>query len=304
MKFRVLRYFVVLAEELHFGRAAQRLAITQPPLSTAIKSLEEELGVLLFQRTKTSVALTPAGTVFLAEARKLLEGADRARVIVKSVDQGMTGRLDIGFNGTLLFRDILRVVERFRNECPGIEVVLREMQSADQFEWLQHGRLDAGFCHGASTVPKLRSVPLKEDRLVLCVPATHPKAGYGIISLSELADEPFLMFEREINPVNHDTLISMFSRAGIYPKIVHYTRNWMTTMAMVSEGWGMAIVPTTLGRMQMKGVRLIPLSGHSEVAHGMLAWNPALITPALEKFLESAGRTIRPLDDRDPVYQD
>ncbi|AHG64112.1 LysR family transcriptional regulator [Advenella mimigardefordensis] len=293
MKFHVLRYFVVLAEELHFGRAAQRLAITQPPLSSAIKALEEELEVLLFQRTKTSVQLTPAGTVFLNEARKLLEGAARAKSIVKSVDQGMSGRLDIGFGGTLLFRDVLTIVDTFTREWPGIEVVLREMQSAEQFEWLRLGRLDAGFCHGSTAPPKLRFMPLKDDQLVLCLSNEHPMARHQLIDLKELANESFVMFERDINPANHDTVISLFSRAGIYPRIVHYTRNWMTTMSMVSEGCGMAIVPSTLGRMRMAGVSLVPFAKFREPALGMLAWNPVLTNPALTKFLESAERTMK-----------
>jgi len=293
MKFSVLRYFTVLAEELHFGRAAAKLAITQPPLSTAIKSLEEELGVALFQRNKTMVQLTPAGAAFLVEARKLLEGAARAKSIAKSVDQGMIGRLDVGFGGTLIFRDMLQIVEQFNRQTPGIEIVLHEMPSGEQFERLARGQLDAGFAHGSAAPPKLKSIALKEDLLVLCLPAGHPKAGEPVVKLQELADEAFLMFERDINPINHDNVISMFSRAGIYPKIVHYTRNWMTTVSMVSEGAGMAIVPSSLARMKMAGVRLIPLAGPATAALGMLVWNPTLMTPALEKFLGSASRTIQ-----------
>ncbi|RDK06513.1 LysR family transcriptional regulator [Cupriavidus lacunae] len=295
MKLNVLKYFVVLAEELHFGRAAQRLAITQPPLSTAIKSLEDELGAALFLRSKTRVQLTPAGAAFLVEARKLLEGVERAVSVVRAIDQGMSGRLDIGFGGTLLFRDILTIIGQFNRELPGIEVMLREMPSAEQFDRLLHGRLDAGFAHGVTPPPELRSMPLKEDDLVLCLSVAHPMAAESVIDLARLEDEPFVMFEREMNPANHDTVIGLFSQASIHPRIVHYTRNWMTTMSMVSEGCGMAIVPCTLGRMRMAGVRLVPLAGPAVPARGMLVWNPALVTPGLERFLESAARTLADL---------
>lgn len=225
MRFRVLKYFTVLAEELHFGRAAAKLAITQPPLSTAIKSLEDELGVLLFQRNKTIVQLTPAGAAFLVEARKLLDGITRAKSVVKSVDSGIVGRLDIGFGGTLIFRDILQIVDQFNQEMPGIEVMLHEMQSSEQFEQLSRGQLNAGFAYGSAPPQKLKSIPLKEDLYVLCMPARHPKSGESAINLRDLADEAFVMFERDVNPVNHDNVISMFSRAGIYPRFTHHARN-------------------------------------------------------------------------------
>jgi DNA-binding transcriptional LysR family regulator len=295
MKLNVLKYFVVLAEELHFGRAAQRLAITQPPLSTAIKSLEDELDAALFQRSKTRVQLTPAGAAFLVEARKLLEGVERAKSVVRSVDQGMSGRLEVGFGGTLLFRDILTIIGQFKRELPSIEVMLREMPSAEQFDCLLHGRLDAGFAHGVTAPPKLKSMPLKEDELVLCLPVAHPLAEEGVIDLRNLADEQFVMFERQMNPANHDAVIGLFSQAGIHPRIVHYTRNWMTTMSMVSEGCGMAIVPSTLSRMRMACVRLVPLAGAAMPARGMLVWNPALVTPGLERFLQSAASTLAAL---------
>lgn len=295
MKLTVLKYFVVLAEELHFGRAAQRLAITQPPLSTAIKALEEELGAALLLRTKTHVKLTPAGAAFVVEARKLLEGVERAKSVVRLVDEGMTGRLEIGFGGTLLFRDILTIIGKFNLELPGIEVMLREMPSAEQFDCLLQGRLDAGFAHGVTAPAKLASIPLKEDGLMLCLPVGHPRAEECVIDLRNLAEESFVMFERQMNPANHDAVIGLFSQAGIHPKIVHYTRNWMTTVSMVSEGCGMAIVPGTLGRMRMAGVRLVPLAGSPMPARGMLVWNPALVTPGLERFLESAERTLAAL---------
>lgn len=292
MRFQVLKYFVVLAEELHFGRAAGKLAITQPPLSTAIKALEEELGVLLFQRSKTSVQLTAAGEAFLLEARNLIVGAERAKSVVKSIDKGMTGRLYVGFGGTLIFRDLLQIVAQFNRQVPDIEIVLHEMPSNEQFKQLTRGQLNAGFAHGPIALPQLKYIPLKADSLAICLPDSHAKAGAKVVRLQDLANDDFIMFERDTNPANHDTVIGMFSRAGIYPRITHYTRNWMTTVSMVSEGAGISIVPSSMARMRMAGVRLIPLAGNPTPAHGMLVWNPAYVNPALKKFINSASQFI------------
>jgi DNA-binding transcriptional LysR family regulator len=292
MKLRLLEYFTMLAEELHFGRAAARLSITQPPLSTAIKSLEADLGVRLFERDKTRVELTPAGAAFLTEARKLLQGVERARTVARSVEAGMVGRLDIGFAATLLFRDILKIVEKFRQESPAIEVAMHEMLSNEQCEQLDRQQLDAGFSHGVARFDSLAAISLKADRYALCVHETHPRAHDASVRLRDLGDEPFVMFERDLNPVNHDTLISMFTAAGVHPKFSYQTRSWLTTVSVVSEGCGMAVVPASLARMRMAAVRFIPLAGPAVAVPGVLAWNPASVTPVLGKFLESAARTL------------
>jgi DNA-binding transcriptional LysR family regulator len=293
MKLQVLKYFTVLAVELHFGRAAAQLSITQPPLSTAIMSLEEELGVLLFERNRARVRLTPAGAAFLVEARKLLEGVARAKSVVKAVHEGMEGRIDVGFGGTLIFRDILKIVDLFKAQMPRVDIVLHEMQTSEQYDRLTRGQLDAGFVHGAATPENLRAITLAEDFFALCVHADHPMAHRKRIHLSEVANEPFIMFERDINPVNHDSVIAMFSQAGIYPKFVHYTRYWVTSVTMVSEGGGIAIVPSSLERMKMADVRFVPIEGEHVPARGMLSWNPSMVSPALEKFLESAEQAIK-----------
>lgn len=292
MRFRLLQYFTVLAEELHFGRAATKLSITQPPLSTAIKRLEQDLGVLLFDRDKTRVRLTPAGAAFLVEARKLLEAEGRARSVARSVDQGMVGRLDIGFAGTLVFRDVLKIVERFKNDMGGVEVALHEMQSREQCERIQRRQLDAGFAHGIAPFHDLQVMQLKPDCYALCVHENHPVARKTSVRLREVADEPFVMFERDINPGNHDTLISMFAAAGIHPRFVYYTRSWTTTATMVSEGCGMALVPASLARMRMANIRIVPLAAAKVPVPGVLAWNPAWVTPMLVKFIDSASRSI------------
>jgi len=293
MKLHFLKYFSVLGEELHFGRAASRLAITQPPLSAAIKSLEDELGSQLLLRNSKNVQLTQAGAAFLVEARQILERVNRAASLVKLIDSGMSGRLDIGMSSALIYRHVPRIVAQFNAEMPGVEIVLHEMAMAEQLEKLMHGQIDAGFANGSTVAPQLSMVALPDDLFVLCLPQGHDKAENSVVSLSEMAGDKFIMFSRETGPSNHDNMIANFSRAGIHPRTVHQARTWLTMMAMVAEGCGVALVPSSMARAKIGGVRLVPLADDAVVAPAMLVWNPDLVAPALAKFLESAIRTLK-----------
>ena len=292
MKLHYLKYFSVLAEELHFGRAAVRLSITQPPLSAAIKALEDELGEQLMLRNTKAVQLTPAGAAFLTEARQILERVTRAASVVKAIGSGMSGRVDVGMSPALIYRDVPRIVEKFHEEMPGVTVELHETPAAELVEHLMQGQLHAGFVVGAAVPPQLKSVALKDDDYALCLPKDHPKANKPRIDLREMADDQFILFSRETGAANHDSVLANFNRAGIHPKTQHHARSWLSMMAMVSQGCGVALVPSSLARAQMSSVKLVPLSQHFIHVPALLVWNPALVTPALEKFLDSAIRTI------------
>jgi DNA-binding transcriptional LysR family regulator len=293
LKLHFLRYFTVLAEELHFGRAAGRLAITQPPLSSAIKALEEELGVQLLLRSSKHVELTPAGAAFLEEARQILERVERAGSVAKAVAKGMRGRLDIGMTGSQLYRELPRVVRDFAVAAPGIEVVLRELSTTEQLEALLHGQLHAGFLNAATVPPQLASLALADDEFVLCLPQDHPRAKQARVQLKDLAEESFVMFSREVSPANYDNVIAIFSRAGIHPRTVHAARQWLTIVAMVAQGLGVSLVPRTLGSSRVAGVKFVPFAGAPVAAPALLVWNPALQNPALASFLQSAAKTAR-----------
>lgn len=292
MKLHFLRYFAVLAEELHFGRAANRLAITQPPLSLAIKALEEELGVQLLLRSSKHVELTPAGSAFLDEARQILDRVTRASSIALAVASGSRGRLDIGMAGSLVYRGVPAIVQRFNADTHGIELILREMSTTEQLQDLLHGQLDAAFLNAFVVPPQLRSLPLVEDEFVLCLPATHPRAGAKAVDLGELSEERFVMFSRDVSPANYDNVIAIFSRAGVHPKTVHAARQWLTIVAMVAEGLGVSLVPRSLARSHVDNVRFVPFTGAPAVAPALLVWNPARMSPALERFIASADTTI------------
>lgn len=298
MKLHFLRYFTVLAEELHFGRAAQRLAITQPPLSSAIKALEEELGVQLLERSSKHVELTPAGAAFLEEARQILEGVARASSVAKAVARGMRGRLEIGMTGSLVYREVPAIVRDFAAAMPGIELVLREMSTVEQLQDLLHGQLHAGFINAATVPPQLDALALAEDDFVACLPEDHLLAGKAKLDLKDLADEQFVMFSREVAPANYDNVIAIFSRAGIHPRTAHAARQWLTIIAMVAHGLGVSVVPGSLARSRVAGVRFLPFGGAPTVSPAVLVWSRSHSSPALASFLESAQRTVRRLRAR------
>lgn len=239
MKTHLLKYFVVLAEELHFGRAAQKLSMTQPPLSTAIRQLEEDINVSLFYRDNKRVRLTPAGNAFLSEAQAILERMERACDIARGAAEGLLGRLDVGFTSSMLYRDLPQVVTAFAEQHPRMEVILHELSTTEQIDGLKRGQLQAGFINikePASVTSGLRCLSLREDQLVCCLPSNHPLAYKDGVNLKQLEDEPFVMFAREVAPTNHDNVISTLHRAGVHPKTRHAARQWLTVVAMVGAG--------------------------------------------------------------------
>lgn len=292
MKLHFLRYFVVLAEELHFGRAANKLAITQPPLSSAIKALEKELEVQLLIRDSKHVELTQAGVAFLDEAQQILERVARASNVAKAVAKGMHGRLEIGVTGSLIYRDVPTIVQQFNIEMPGVDVLLREMSSADQLNELLRGHIHAGFVNASSVPPQLACLSMREDEFVLCLPESHPKARGNKIDLKKLADERFVMFSRDVAPANHDNVIAIFSRAGIQPQIVHAARQWLTIVAMVANGLGVSLVPKSLTRSRVQGVKFMQISGERVLTPALLVWNPAYYLPNLGRFIECAKQVL------------
>ncbi|MBE7369063.1 LysR substrate-binding domain-containing protein [Ramlibacter pallidus] len=288
MKTHLLRYFVVLAEELHFGRAAQRLSITQPPLSSAIKALEDELGVQLLERSSKHVALTPAGAAFLKEARLVLERVASASETARAVAAGKRGRLEVGFTGSMIYREVPRIVAGFSARLPDIEVQLRELSSSEQVEALLHGQLDVGFVNAATVPPPLSALPLADDTLVCCLPAAHRLAAHADVDLRELADEVFVMFARDVAPANHDNVVAVLSRAGVHPRTRHAARQWLSIVALVAAGTGVALVPASLVQAGIAGARLVPIRGAGATAAAVMAWNGERGSPLVAAFVEAA----------------
>ncbi|HTR07437.1 MAG TPA: LysR family transcriptional regulator [Paraburkholderia sp.] len=262
MELKQLRYFVAVAEELHFGRAARRLFISQPALSFDIRKFEEQLGVQLLERTSKAVALTNAGHVLLEEARRLLEQADEVRRIATRSAHGFAGRLRIGFVNSMLYRGLPEAVRRFEADHPAVEVVLREMNTAEQVQALQRLQIELGLAHWGRFPAEVRSEVLFSEPFLCCLPQGHPFARKRRIDLASLAREPFILFPRSVSPHYHDQIIATCVEAGFSPQIRHEARLWQTVVTMVEFGMGIALVPAALAPMGGERAVFRPLASN------------------------------------------
>ncbi|KVK91435.1 LysR family transcriptional regulator [Burkholderia ubonensis] len=259
MELKQLRYFVAVAEELHFGRAAKRLFISQPALSFDIRKFEDALGVQLFARTSKSVALTNAGEVLLGEARRLLlQAAEAERLTVRSAS-GYAGRLRVGFVHSMLYRGLPDAVRRFEADHPGVEIVLSEMNTQAQVQAIQRGQIDLGYAHWGHFPPEVDSTPIYAEPFVCCLPAGHPLARRRQVALAALADEPFILFPRDAAPHYHDLIIAQCVNAGFSPLIRHEARLWQTILSMIEFGMGVALVPRVLQQVKSDRLAFRPL---------------------------------------------
>ena len=289
MELRHLRHFVVLAEELHFGRAAQRLSISQPPLSFSIRRLEEDLGVRLFERSSRQVRLTAAGAAFLVESRRILGQAEDARALVGRIAAGLSGRLQLGFVASMLYRGLPELLARFQREHPGIEVALRELNSGEQVEALRAGRLDAGFIHAPTMPAGLDGIAWLTEPFVCCLPQGHPQAKRRRADLAALAGEPLVLFAREASPEYHDRIVSLCADSGFTPQRRHEVRHWLTVLGFVAAGMGVALVPASLARTGMAGVRFVALGNQRVQSVTRMVWAPQRATPALRSLARLLG---------------
>ncbi|KVD76012.1 LysR family transcriptional regulator [Burkholderia ubonensis] len=259
MELKQLRYFVAVADELHFGRAAKRLFISQPALSFDIRKFEDALGVQLFARTSKSVALTNAGEVLLGEARRLLlQAAEAERLTVRSAS-GYAGRLRVGFVHSMLYRGLPDAVRRFEADHPGVEIVLSEMNTQAQVQAIQRGQIDLGYAHWGHFPPEVDSTPIHAEPFVCCLPAGHPLARRRQVALAALADEPFILFPRDAAPHYHDLIIAQCVNAGFSPLIRHEARLWQTILSTIEFGMGVALVPRVLQQVKSDRLAFRPL---------------------------------------------
>lgn len=259
MEFRHLRYFLVLAEELHFGRAARRLGLSQPPLSLNIQQLEVSVGARLFTRSSKAVALTAAGLAFVPAARALLDQSTQAANLARDVGRGMAGSLTIGFAGTLLYSGLPAILARFQAAHPLLRVVLKEMSSSEQLIELTHDRLDVGFAHTSRVPPELSQILVASQAFVACLPRGHALAQQRTLPLKQLNGEPFAVISRTVSPDYHDRILATCARAGFVPEIRFELQHWLSVVALVSRGMGVALVPQALSLSAMPGALFIPL---------------------------------------------
>ncbi len=295
MDLKQFRYFVAVAEELHFGRAAKRLFISQPALSFDIRKFEDQLGVQLLARTNKSVALTNAGQVLLGEARRLLLQASEAQRITVRSAHGLAGRLRIGFVNSMLYRGMPQAVSRFETDYPGVEIVLKEMNTSEQVHAIQRMQIDMGCAHWGNFPSDVISYADFFGAVSVLPARDHPLARKRRVDLRALAQEPFILFPRTVSPHYHDLIIAQCVGAGFSPLIRHEARLWQTVVTMVGFGMGVALVPYTLRQVQDPRVCFLPLQWRDLVLAGFAVATKRDAEPVADRFVEYLGmRAARP----------
>ena len=283
-----LRYFVAVAEELHFGRAAARLSMAQQPLSRQIRRLEEEVGVKLFERTTRRVALTPAGGVFLEETRKTLDALDRAVEEARRAERGEVGTLRVGYTTTALYGALPEVVRSFRGRFPGVRLELAEMGSAEIEEAILAGGLQAAVLYGPVGGTGVESLVLRDEPMVAVLPEGHPLAGRDAVALRELAGEPFVFCPRRRGPGLYDQIVGFCREAGFSPNVAQEAAQEHTVVGLVASGVGVALGFECMGKMGNPGVVFRPLADAGMSVELCLLWRTDDPSPALRAFVDLA----------------
>jgi DNA-binding transcriptional LysR family regulator len=287
VRYRRLGYFVAVAEELSFTRAAARLHMAQPPLSHQISLLEHELGTALFDRSRRAIRLTSAGAALLPEARRLLADLDETARMVRRVGEGAIGRLSIAFvpsaiNGRL--SDVLRV---FRIRRPDVELVLREMPPDALLRAVQVGRFDLGVLYRPIAGVDLAERVLSRERLLLALPDGHPAADAPEVDLADVRDEPFVLPEQHDVPGLHSAITATFADAGIAPRAAQ-RGVWLvqTVLGLVAAGTGLAVVPSSAEALRRRGVTLRPIHGARHTVDLTAVWHPEPSPGPLDGLLD------------------
>jgi DNA-binding transcriptional LysR family regulator len=260
IELRHLRYFVAVAEELHFGRAAQRLHMAQPPLSQQIRRLEAIVGSPLLERTSRSVALTPAGAALLARARRLLAEARESVDEAARIGRGEQGTLDVGFVSSAITLGVPERIQAFRERFPAVHTRLHEGQTALTVARLQRGEVDVGIVRDAEPSAGLATATLATEGFVAVLGAHHPRAGARRLDAGVLRDEPFVLYPRSAGELAHRRNLQPCTDAGYEPRIVQEATNWVTVFHLVSAGVGVTIAPASAADIRPATVVSVPLA--------------------------------------------
>ena len=294
--FRQLRYFVAVAEDLSFTRAALRLHLSQPPLSQQIQSLERDLGVRLLDRSKRHVKLTEPGRVFLDHARQILAKADEARSQVVAAAAGYSGQLRLAYTVSVSFHPALpQTLLRYGQIAPRVALKLVEMYTEPQFAALLTDEIDAGFVRSepvhAQDLRRLRLRVVDREPLLLAMPAGHPLAGHSSVSLAEVAGDAFVSQPRELAATLYDRLVTLANNAGFQPSIVQKAQQINGLLALVAAGLGLALVPASMRAVRLGGVCYVPLQDPDAFLLLAVASRADDQSPALQQFLATVTET-------------
>lgn len=294
MELRHLRYFVTVAEELHFSRAAARLGISQPPLSQQIQRLEHEVGAPLLLRTRRHVELTGAGKALLEQARRVLSVADEGLRIVRRAARGETGLLMVGFVGSAVYGKFPSLFRRMRERCPEVELRLMDLTSEEQVAAVKARQLDVGLVRPPlSQAGDLSLEVLWSEPFLVALPQNHPLAKQKRVTLASLAEETFLLVPRQQGSGFYDSIIRLCADAGFTPRVAQEVRSTPTLLSLVAGNLGVSLVPASLQSFRTAGVVLRPLHPASPRTDLAMIWRANDPSPVLKIFLATLREVAR-----------
>lgn len=293
IELRHLRYFIAVAEELHFGRAALRLHIAQPPLSQQLRKLEGMLGYPLFVRTSRSVALTSAGVAYLERARRTLRNMDRDIEEARSIAQGEVGSLHVGFVGSGMLTLLPAVLRAYRETYPGVTLHLHESFTARVMEGLENGTLDVGIVRDGDPAEGIVMETILTEPFVAVLPGNHRCAQQRSISPAALRGEPFVYYPRTAGARAYEKPLAVFEEFGFRPQIVQEATHWLTILRLVGAGLGVSVAPACVRLLNSADVVCLPLRGSKAVSTIELAYRAAESRPTIERFARTASRVSR-----------
>jgi len=285
IELRHLKYFLAVAEELHFRRAADRLFISQPGLSRQISQMERALGLVLFERSNKKVVLTKAGRYLKEEVEIILRNMNKTFEHAQMIHEGVEGQISFGYVGSAMQHVIPNLLLKIKEDHPKIHYSLKEMENPDQIEALLQNEIDLAFVR-LDKVPKgLEIKPVLEETFSLVIPADHPVDSENFKSLTDFREEPFILFDASYSPAYHEQVMQIFKQSRFHPIISHNTVHASTIFRLVENKLGISLVPSSLGSGYRMKVKFIPLDKIPQRTVLSVAWNTANRNPILRKIL-------------------
>lgn len=290
LELRHLKYFITVADELHFGRAAERLGISQPPLSQQIHALETRLGAKLFERKGRGIVLSGAGSALLPRARAILTQTERAAESVARSQRGELGELHLGLMSSGPFTVVVpRVLARFRERLPDVRLLIHEMATVQQIEALEQGLIDVGVIRPEALPHGIKAMELFKDSLTVVMHASNPLAAKeGPVDIAELANEDFIFYQRHLGIRLYDEVIALCTRAGFSPRILYEVRELPTIIGLISGGFGVAVLPGSVQRMMVENVVYRPVKNMEAATAVWAIYRDDAHDPMVHAFLDIA----------------
>jgi DNA-binding transcriptional LysR family regulator len=292
---RRLRYFIAVAEEMHFGRAAQRLNVAQPALSRQIAALEAALGVTLFDRTRSQIKATEAAVALLPQARDVLRRIDQAALTARRAAEGGTGILNVGFVGSATYSVLPDILKAFRAAYPKVELLLHAMNTAELRHALVERQIDVAFARPSIADAEIVNEPVLTEKLIVALPDDDPLASEERISLAALQARPFVLYPRHPRPSFADQIIEICRRNGFSPIVAQETMELQTALGLVAVGVGVSLVPASVERSHRHGVAYRPLDEPAPTTELSLGYRRDSTSPLLRNFRVTVGDVVAPL---------